>query len=37
VVWVGRGSLGPGDGRVALYLRAEAPRLAPEPSDLLQT
>ncbi len=27
VVWVGRGPLGPGDGRVALYLRAEAPRL----------
>src|SRR5215467_2796426 len=37
VVWVGRGSLGPGDGRVALYLRAEAPTLAPEPSDLPQT
>ncbi|MDQ6743360.1 MAG: DEAD/DEAH box helicase [Candidatus Dormibacteraeota bacterium] len=27
VVWVGRGPLGPGDGRVALYLRADAPRL----------
>src|SRR5207237_6836916 len=33
VVWVGRGSLGPGDGRVALYLRGDAPRLLPEPGD----
>src|SRR5205807_6580096 len=33
VVWVGRGSLGPGDGRVALYLRGDAPRLLPEPPD----
>ena len=31
VVWIGRGPLGPGDGRVALYLRADAPRLAPAP------
>jgi ATP-dependent helicase Lhr and Lhr-like helicase len=31
VVWVGRGPLGPGDGRVALYLRSDAPRLLPEP------
>jgi ATP-dependent Lhr-like helicase len=27
VVWVGRGSLGASDGRVALYLRGDAPRL----------
>ncbi len=35
VVWVGRGSLGTSDGRVALYLRGDAPRLVPatvEPS-----
>ncbi len=31
VVWAGRGALGAGDGRIALYLRAEAPRLVPEP------
>jgi ATP-dependent helicase Lhr and Lhr-like helicase len=31
VVWVGRGPLGPGDGRVALYLRTDAPRLLGEP------
>jgi ATP-dependent Lhr-like helicase len=31
VVWVGRGPLGPGDGRVALYLRQDAPRLVAEP------
>jgi ATP-dependent Lhr-like helicase len=30
VVWAGRGALGPGDGRVALYLRGEAPNLLPE-------
>ncbi len=30
VVWVGRGSLGTSDGRVALYLRGDAPRLVPE-------
>ncbi|PZR99955.1 MAG: DEAD/DEAH box helicase, partial [Candidatus Nephthysia bennettiae] len=30
VVWVGRGPLGPGDGRIALYLRADAPRLLAE-------
>jgi ATP-dependent Lhr-like helicase len=29
VVWVGRGALGPGDGRVALYRRGTAPRLLP--------
>ncbi|HEY8737886.1 MAG TPA: DEAD/DEAH box helicase [Candidatus Dormibacteraeota bacterium] len=29
VVWAGRGSLGSADGRVALYLRADAPRLIP--------
>src|SRR5260370_817349 len=33
VVWVGRGSLGSTDGRVALYLRGDAPRLVPEPAD----
>jgi ATP-dependent Lhr-like helicase len=33
VVWVGRGPLGPGDGRVSLYLRADAPRLLPEALD----
>ncbi len=27
VVWVGRGSLGPGDGRVALYLRSQVAAL----------
>ena len=31
VVWAGRGSLGPHDGRIALYLRADAPRLIREP------
>jgi ATP-dependent Lhr-like helicase len=31
VVWVGRGPLGTGDGRVALYLRGDAARLAPDP------
>jgi ATP-dependent Lhr-like helicase len=29
VVWVGRGSLGSTDGKVALYLRGDAPRLVP--------
>jgi ATP-dependent Lhr-like helicase len=33
VVWVGRGPLGTSDGRVALYLRGDAPRLVPEPND----
>ena len=33
VVWVGRGSLGATDGRVALYLRGDAPRLVPPPSE----
>ena len=33
VVWVGRGSLGTSDGRVALYLRGEAPRLVPPASN----
>lgn len=37
VVWIGRGSLGPGDGRVALYLRSDAAKLAPEPGDLVQS
>ncbi len=30
VVWVGRGSLGATDGKVALYMRDDAPRLVPE-------
>src|SRR5437763_658155 len=33
VVWTGRGSLGTSDGRVALYLRSDAPRLIREPDD----
>jgi ATP-dependent helicase Lhr and Lhr-like helicase len=33
VVWVGRGPLGNSDGRVALYLRGDAPRLVPEPGE----
>src|SRR5712664_1373683 len=33
VVWVGRGSLGTSDGKVALYLRGDAPRLVPEPTE----
>jgi ATP-dependent Lhr-like helicase len=32
VVWVGRGPLGTADGRVALYLRGDAPRLVPPPA-----
>src|SRR5947209_555011 len=33
VVWTGRGSLGTSDGRVALYLRGDAPRLIAPPVD----
>jgi ATP-dependent Lhr-like helicase len=33
VVWVGRGSLGAQDGRVALYLRGDAARLLAEPAE----
>ncbi|TME41024.1 MAG: DEAD/DEAH box helicase [Chloroflexi bacterium] len=33
VVWAGRGSLGTSDGRVALYLRGDAPRLIAPPVD----
>ncbi len=33
VVWVGRGSLGTSDGRVALFLRGDAPRLVPPAVD----
>ena len=33
VVWTGRGSLGSSDGRVALYLRSDAPRLVREPEE----
>src|ERR671936_208601 len=33
IVWVGRGALGGSDGRIALYLRGEAERLVPEPSE----
>lgn len=32
VVWVGRGALGADDGRLALYLREQAPLLAPVPA-----
>ena len=32
VVWVGRGALGSGDGRVSLYVRDQAPLLAPLPA-----
>jgi len=32
-VWAGRGSLGATDGRVALYLRGDAPRLIVPPAD----
>jgi ATP-dependent Lhr-like helicase len=31
VAWAGRGALGSNDGRVALYLRGDAPGLMPEP------
>jgi ATP-dependent Lhr-like helicase len=31
VVWIGRGPLGSDDGRVSLYLREQAPALAPAP------
>ncbi len=37
VVWVGRGSLGTTDGRVALYLRGDAPRLVSPPADVPDT
>ena len=33
VLWIGRGSLGNSDGRVALYLRSDAPRLIREPAE----
>jgi ATP-dependent Lhr-like helicase len=33
VVWVGRGSLGASDGRVALYLRSDASRLIAPPAN----
>src|SRR5690606_15320506 len=33
VVWLGRGALGSGDGRIALYLRDQAPLLAPPRTD----
>jgi ATP-dependent Lhr-like helicase len=33
VVWVGRGPLGSGDGRIALYLRDRAPLLVGAPAD----
>ncbi len=33
VVWVGRGALGASDGKVALYLRGDAPRLVADPAD----
>src|ERR671937_791399 len=34
VVWTGRGSLGTSDGRVALYLRADAARLIRPPAEV---
>jgi ATP-dependent Lhr-like helicase len=37
VVWVGRGPLGTSDGRVALYMRGDAPRLVHAPIDPPQT
>src|SRR5436309_2868902 len=37
VVWVGRGSLGASDGRVALYMRGDAPRLVPPPVEAPQS
>jgi ATP-dependent helicase Lhr and Lhr-like helicase len=36
VVWVGRGALGSGDGRVALFLRGDAARLVPDGADAPQ-
>jgi ATP-dependent Lhr-like helicase len=33
VVWAGRGALGSGDGRVALYLREDAAKLIPPPQE----
>ncbi len=36
LVWVGRGPLGSDDGRVALYLRDQAPLLVPDPPDVLE-
>jgi ATP-dependent Lhr-like helicase len=33
VVWVGAGTLGANDGRIALYLRGDAPLLVPDPDD----
>ncbi|HXA43005.1 MAG TPA: DEAD/DEAH box helicase [Candidatus Solibacter sp.] len=33
VVWAGRGALGASDGRIALYLRTDAPRLLPAPAE----
>ena len=36
IVWVGRGPLGSDDGRVALYLRDQAPLLVPHPADELE-
>src|SRR5205823_8329625 len=36
VVWTGRGSLGSHDGRVALYLRPDAPRLIRPSADVPQ-
>jgi ATP-dependent Lhr-like helicase len=36
VVWSGRGALGGTDGRVALFLRSDAPRLVHPPTDLVE-
>jgi ATP-dependent Lhr-like helicase len=35
VVWAGRGALGSSDGRVALYLRTDAPRLLQPPAEVV--
>jgi ATP-dependent Lhr-like helicase len=36
VVWAGRGALGPNDGRIALYLREDAPLLLTPPGDPIE-
>jgi len=37
VVWVGRGPLGSGDGRVSLHLRDQAPLLVPAPPEAVDS
>ena len=36
VVWIGRGPLGTGDGKISLYLRDQAPLLAPAPPSAVE-